>query len=220
MFPTPCCTRYCALPAPDLSHEQGLLATGATLVAGIDEVGRGALAGPVSVGVVLVGAATPPPPRGVNDSKLLTAAARSRLAPLLAAWPVASAVGHAWPAEIDEHGIVAALTLAAERGLAAVTAVVGQGPDAAILDGTHNWLAGRVGGVETLVKADQRCASVAAASVLAKVERDALLAKLARSHPAYGWDTNRGYGSAAHRQALREHGPTRHHRLSWNLGIG
>ena len=101
--------------SPTLRHERALLGNGARLVAGMDEVGRGALAGPVSVGVVVVDAATRTAPQGLTDSKLLTAAARESLVPQVRRWGVAWAVGHAGPAEIDAHGIVAALRLAGRR---------------------------------------------------------------------------------------------------------
>ncbi len=221
---------------PDLRQERGMLRDGARLVAGMDEVGRGALAGPVSVGVVVVDLATKPCPQGLTDSKLLTAAAREALVPLARSWSLAWAVGHAGPAEIDAHGIIGALRLAGRRALAQARRDVGD-VDAVLLDGKHDWLSrpsavdlfeafdldpvedGHVvePRVRTLVKADLQCASVAAASVLAKVERDGLMTSLARQYPAFGWDQNKGYGAASHVEALREHGPTPQHRRSWRL---
>ncbi|WP_130416843.1 ribonuclease HII [Xylanibacterium ulmi] len=223
-----------ARKTPTLRFERALVAGGARLVAGMDEVGRGALAGPVSVGVVVVDAATRTAPKGVADSKLLTPAAREALVPHLRRWPVAWAVGHAGPAEIDAHGIIAALRLAGWRALAQVRRVCGD-VDAVLLDGSHDWLSrGQADlfeaagldaatapevepAVRTMVKADLQCASVAAASVLAKVERDLLLTNLARQYPAYAWDQNKGYSAPAHIQALRVHGTTPQHRRSWNL---
>ena len=220
---------------PTLRTERALITGGARLVAGMDEVGRGALAGPVSVGVVVVDAATPTAPKGVADSKLLTPAARHALVPRLQRWPVAWAVGHAGPAEIDAHGIIAALRIAGRRALAQVRRVCGD-VDVVILDGSHDWLRRpsldlfeltdelEVAGapevdpaVRTMVKADLQCASVAAASVLAKVERDMLLTRLARQYPVYSWDQNKGYSAPAHLDALRRHGTTPQHRRSWNL---
>ena len=220
---------------PSLRTERALIANGARLVAGMDEVGRGALAGPVSVGVVVVDAATRTAPKGVADSKLLTPAARDALVPQLQRWPIAWAVGHAGPAEIDAHGIVAALRLAGRRALSQVRRVCGD-VDVVILDGSHDWLSRPamdlfdvadevdVAGapdvdpaVRTLVKADLTCASVAAASVLAKVERDMLLTRLARQYPVYAWEQNKGYSAPAHLEALRRHGTTPQHRRSWNL---
>ncbi|GIG21831.1 hypothetical protein Cch01nite_25550 [Cellulomonas chitinilytica] len=224
-------------PGPHLRHERLLLREGATLVAGMDEVGRGSLAGPVSVGVVVVDAGTRSAPRGVADSKLLTPAARTALLPALGRWGLARAVGHASAAEIDDLGIIAALRLAGSRALSAVVEVVGH-VDVVLLDGSHDWLtppaavpdlfaavedvvAAPVPRVRMRVKADRTCASVAAASVLAKCERDALMVGLAPHHPAYRWDENKGYASPDHLAALRELGPSELHRRSWRLpGVG
>lgn len=219
--------------APGLAVERGLLAAGARTVGGMDEVGRGALAGPVTVGVVV-----PPPGArrgvpGLRDSKLLTPARRRALVPRILAWCAASGVGHASPREVDALGLTAALRLAGRRALAAATAT-GTPPDVVLLDGTHDWLSlpgalylpgdegsadapDWTGRVVTRVKADLVCASVAAASVLAKVERDAIMAELGAHWPQYGWGSNKGYGAAAHRRALAEQGPTPHHRLTWQL---
>lgn len=222
-------------PVPHLRHERALLRTGLRYVAGMDEVGRGSLAGPVSVGVVVVDAATRSAPRGVADSKLLTPAAREALLPSLGRWGVARAVGHASPAEIDERGIVAALRLAGTRALRDVLEVV-EHVDAVVLDGSHDWLTppapdlfgtqselfgppqdADVPAVHLRVKADRSCATVAAASVLAKCERDALMVRHAAAHPLYRWDENKGYASPEHLAALRELGPTPLHRRSWRL---
>jgi len=191
-----------SVPVPHLLIERELLAGGARIVVGMDEVGRGALAGPVSVGVVAVDAQTPEGPRGVADSKLLTPAARTALLPALATWGVARAVGHASAAEIDRFGIIGALRLAGRRALAGLAIPV----DVVLLDGKHDWLtppaqagffdadadadadaaddlaAGFGAVVHTRVKADLTCASVAAASVLAKCERDALMCALSAEH--------------------------------------
>jgi len=217
--------------APHLRHERVLLRDGARLLAGMDEVGRGSLAGPVSVGVVVVDVSTRSAPKGVADSKLLAPAARTRLLPALNRWGLARAVGHASAAEIDEIGIIAALRLAGTRALTEVAAVVGP-VDVVLLDGSHNWLSrpaqadlfslddevdGPAPRVHTKVKADRTCASVAAASVLAKCERDAMMVRLADEHPAYRWDENKGYASPEHVAALREHGPSVLHRRSWRL---
>ncbi|MEU4364058.1 ribonuclease HII [Promicromonospora sp. NPDC023987] len=217
---------------PTLRQERALLASGARLVAGMDEVGRGALAGPVSVGVVVVDAATRTGPKGVADSKLLTPAAREAIAPAVRSWAVAWGVGHAGPAEIDEIGIIAALRKAGRRALAQVRLLCGD-VDVVVLDGKHDWLTTPSldlfaaadalddgvpePAVRTLIKADMTCTSVAAASVLAKVERDAILVELAQRHPEYAWDQNKGYSARAHMDALGLHGPTPQHRRSWNL---
>ncbi|ROS28090.1 RNase HII [Cellulomonas sp. PhB150] len=222
-----------ARPGPHLRHERVLLRTGARLVAGMDEVGRGSLAGPVSVGVVVVDVTTRSAPRGVADSKLLTPLARTALLPALSRWGTARAVGHASAAEIDEIGIIAALRLAGTRALATVAERVGP-VDVVLLDGSHDWLtppaqaslfdeAASADGprVHMRVKADRTCASVAAASVLAKCERDAMMAALAPEHPAYRWDENKGYASPDHLAALATLGPSVLHRRSWRLpGVG
>ncbi|OCI31293.1 ribonuclease HII [Oerskovia enterophila] len=221
---------------PTMRHERSMLDSGARFVAGMDEVGRGALAGPVSVGVVVVDLTTGAFPEGLTDSKMLTPAAREALLPAVRDWGLAWAVGHAGPAEIDAHGIVAALRLAGRRALAQVRRSLGP-VDAVLLDGKHDWLTRPTvdlfeafdldpeddlealpdPAVRTLVKADLQCASVAAASVLAKCERDGLMTGLARQYPAYGWDGNKGYGAAVHVEALKAHGPTPQHRRSWRL---
>ncbi|MDQ1293464.1 MAG: ribonuclease, partial [Actinomycetota bacterium] len=123
-------------PVPTLREERRLLRSGHSLVAGMDEVGRGALAGPVCVGVVVVDLRTPTAPAGVRDSKLLTPTARQSLVPALRGWARAHAVGHAEPEEIDGLGIIGALRLAGRRALAALS----DPPDCVLLDGSHDWL--------------------------------------------------------------------------------
>ncbi|WP_426561424.1 ribonuclease HII [Angustibacter sp. McL0619] len=213
--------------APSLRTERSLLRDGCLLLAAVDEVGRGALAGPASVGIVLVDATVRTAPSGVRDSKLLTPAARQALVPRIHRWALASAVGHAGPDEVDAVGILGALRAAARRALAALPAV----PDLVLLDGSHDWLTDPTSDgllafaedavftppVRTMVKADLKCSSVAAASVLAKVERDAMMTALAPSFPDYGWDVNKGYATPEHLAALTELGACEHHRRSWRL---
>lgn len=212
---------------PTLREERRLLRVGGhSLVAGIDEVGRGALAGPVSVGVVVVAETTRSAPAGLRDSKLLTPAARAALAPALRRWAPAWAVGHAEPEEIDAVGILVALRLAGRRALAQLALV----PELVLLDGSYDWLSVRPTQeslfeldhvaeppVRTLIKADLRCAAVAAASVLAKTTRDAIMVERAGEHPRYGWRENKGYSAPEHLDALARHGPCDQHRLSWRL---
>ncbi len=220
---------------PSLRVERALQRDGHRLLAGMDEVGRGALAGPVSVGVVVIDEASRSAPRGVKDSKLLTPANRERLVPRIERWARAYAVGHASAGEIDAVGIIAALRLAGGRALAGI-ADAGIVPDLVILDGNHDWLTaptevgllafagGHPGAstppVATRIKADLTCSSVAAASVLAKVTRDRMMVALAIEHPAYGWEVNKGYGAPEHLAALRVQGPCVHHRRSWRLPLG
>ncbi|HET7661419.1 MAG TPA: ribonuclease HII [Oryzihumus sp.] len=214
---------------PSLRVERELQRQGHRVLAGMDEVGRGALAGPVSVGVVVIDETCRTAPQGVKDSKLLTHLARERMVPRIERWALAHAVGHASPEEIDAIGIMAALRLAGTRALAALPVT----PDLVILDGNHDWLTDpeRVGllgllddgtgpatpPVTTMVKADMKCSSVAAASVLAKVERDAIMVRLAAGSPAYSWELNKGYSAPEHLAALEQHGPCEHHRRSWRL---
>lgn len=214
---------------PSLRTERVLQREGYRLLAGMDEVGRGALAGPVSVGVVVIDESCRSAPTGVKDSKLLTALARERMVPRIERWCIAYGVGHASPAEIDEIGIMGGLRLAGLRALG----LLGLVPDLIILDGNHDWLTapGEVGllafadgaegpstpPVRTMIKADLRCSSVAAASVLAKVARDRLVVERSGEFPMYGWAGNKGYSAPEHMEALRVHGPSEYHRRSWNL---
>ncbi|CAI3800055.1 ribonuclease HII [Pseudarthrobacter sp. MM222] len=217
--------------APTLDYERRFRSSGARLVAGIDEVGRGALAGPVSVGIAVVDLTDQKLLADVRDSKLLKVADRERLVPVVRSWSVASAVGHASAGEIDSLGIIGALRLAGTRAWLSVLAA-GVTPDVVLLDGSHNWLSpasqpslfddgpaepGCDAPVHTLVKADMQCLSVAAASIIAKVERDNQMCQLHTEYPAFGWDENKGYGTAAHKDALRAAGPTPYHRVSWQL---
>lgn len=223
--------------APTRVLERELLTAGHTVVAGMDEVGRGALAGPVSVGVAVVDATTGRMPAGLRDSKLLRPEAREKLLAPIRRWCVSGAVGHALPSEIDRFGIIAALRLAGTRGLTALRES-GVVPDLVILDGSHDWLTppGSLVGqpttapglfaapeppaVRTQVKADLRCAVVAAASVLAKCERDAMMVARHSDYPAFGWESNKGYSAPEHLAALRAHGPCEEHRRSWALPTG
>ncbi len=198
--------------------ELELLASGASLVIGMDEVGRGAIAGPVYVGVCVVTDQTPDSPAGLRDSKLLSAPRREALAPLVRDWAIV-ACGSASAAEIDEHGISACLGLAGKRALIALhDAGVQVGEAVVVLDGSHNWLTPALPSplrVITRTKADRDCAVVAGASVVAKVERDTVMVSLDADLPAYGWAGNKGYGSAGHFDAIAEHGATDHHRRTW-----
>ncbi|WP_406863541.1 ribonuclease HII [Streptomyces sp. HUAS MG47] len=186
--------------------------TGAKIVAGVDEVGRGAWAGPVTVCAAVTGLRRPP--EGLTDSKLLTPKRRDELALVLEEWVTAYALGDASPEEIDELGMTAALRLAAVRALDGLPVR----PDAVILDGKHDYL-GSPWTVRTVIKGDQSCVAVAAASVIAKVRRDAMMAELGtgagEDYADYGFGANAGYPSPVHKAALEERGPTPYHRLSW-----
>lgn len=198
---------------PDLRTEKTLLRGGVGRLAAMDEVGRGSLAGPVSIGVVVVTPAIGRVPVGVRDSKLLTPAARRALVNPIRRWAGEFAVGHASSVEIDAVGIIGGLRLAALRALAQLDTV-----DAILLDGNYNYLLGSIETpVHTRIKGDMTCAGVAAASVLAKTERDAMMVDLDPAHPAYGFAVNKGYSTPEHIEALREHGPSAAHRRSWRL---
>ncbi|HET7761141.1 MAG TPA: ribonuclease HII [Phycicoccus sp.] len=214
--------------SPSLRVERALQRDGHRVLAGMDEVGRGALAGPVSVGVVVIDETCRTAPQGVRDSKLLQPHARERMVPRIQRWALAHAVGHASAEEIDAIGIIAALRLAGTRALAACPVR----PDLVILDGNHDWLTAPedVGllafaheesvttpPVTTMVKADLKCSSVAAASVLAKVTRDRIMVELGAETTGYGWVENKGYAAPEHLDALRRLGPSPWHRRSWRL---
>ncbi|HKY75030.1 MAG TPA: ribonuclease HII [Acidimicrobiia bacterium] len=205
-------TRAKRVAPPKLRVEQGYFDAGAQLVCGIDEVGRGAWAGPVTVGAVVIGS-EPKRIQKVRDSKELTLGQREALFPKIVGWALASAVGHASSAECDDLGMTAALRLAAERALAAL-AVDGCVPDRIILDGNHDYLR-RPDQVQTVIDGDALCLSVAAASIVAKVTRDRIMAAEAECYPGYDFESNRGYRSYRHRCALLGYGPTAIHRRSW-----
>ncbi|MCX4547740.1 ribonuclease HII [Streptomyces sp. NBC_01500] len=198
---------------PTHTVERSLRATtGAKIVAGVDEVGRGAWAGPVTVCAAVTGLRRPP--TGLTDSKLISPKRRTALAGLLESWVTAYGLGDASPEEIDALGMTAALRLAAVRALDALPVR----PDAVILDGKHDYL-GLPWRVRTVIKGDQSCIAVAAASVIAKVRRDAMMAELATHSDVcagFAFDANAGYPSPAHKAALEERGPTPYHRLSWS----
>jgi ribonuclease HII len=191
--------------------ERELGGAGAGVLAGVDEVGRGAWAGPVVVCAVVARPGFPEPPAGLTDSKRLTAKRRAELAAELPGWVAAFALGSASHEEIDTLGMTAALRLAAKAALSRLP----RRPDTVLLDGKHDYI-GAPWRVRTAVKADLRSASVAAASVIAKEYRDALMAKLGDQYPDFAFADNAGYPAPAHQQALAAHGPTDYHRLSWS----
>ena len=190
---------------PTLSLERELWEAGAGVVVGMDEVGRGAWAGPL-----MVGAAVLPNDRRVykvRDSKMLTDGEREQLFDRVAGWCRAWAVGHASPAECDGLGMSEAQRLAARRALAEL----GLPADAVLLDGTWDF----VGGARCIAGGDGSCLSIAAASILAKVTRDRLMRAEAEHYPAYWFESNKGYPGPRHRAALQWLGPSAIHRRSW-----
>jgi len=208
--------------APKLTLERKLLGE-YDLVISLDEVGRGALAGPVVVGAAVMDAAGARRrvPEGLRDSKLVTEKLRPSVAARAAAWVQASGTGWASAAEVDAVGIMGALGLAASR---AIDAVVGQGVHLegalVILDGNHDYVSRAHPvplQVRSVIKGDRDCASVSAASVIAKVARDTYMGELHSDHPVYQWNRNKGYASAEHRAAIRASGLSAFHRSSWAI---
>jgi ribonuclease HII len=195
--------------APTRKIEQELWAAGHETVVGIDEVGRGAWAGPL-----MVGAAVLPRDRrvlGVRDSKLLTEADRERLFDRVAAWCLSWSVGAVSQEECDELGMAAAQRLACRRAVEALTVE----PDVAVSDGKWDFVSPTVPHVEMRVRADRHCLSVATASILAKVVRDREMRRLAESYPHWSFDTNKGYPCPVHKAALQGFGPSAIHRRTW-----
>jgi ribonuclease HII len=180
------------------------------VVCGIDEVGRGAWAGPVSVAAVVPG---PEHLRGIRDSKLLARPARERASEAVQRWAVAVGIGHASHEECDELGMTGALRAAGLRALAQLDAQ-GFAPDRIVLDGNHDYL-GLGARVTTVVKGDATCLSVAAASCVAKVTRDRMMREEAEHYPPYGFESNVGYPAPVHKAALAGYGPSAIHRRSW-----
>ena len=192
---------------PDFSFERAAMARGARVVAGVDEVGRGPLAGPVTAAAVVLDLSMLPV--GLNDSKKLSLATRTRLEAEIAA-TARVGIGHAEVEEIDRLNILRASHLAMERAVAALPVA----PDHLLIDG--NLIpAGLTGPAEAIVKGDGRSLSIAAASIMAKMCRDRIMVDLAQQHPGYGWERNAGYPTAEHRARLKSHGVTPFHRRSF-----
>ena len=195
--------------APTRSLEKDLWAEGHEVIVGLDEVGRGAWAGPLAVGAAIL-------PRdrrvnGVRDSKMLTEPERERLFNRLTAWCAAWAVGVVSQEECDELGMAPAQKLAARRAIEGLSL----SPDAAVVDGKWDFVSPHVPRVIRRVKADRDCLSVAVASVLAKVVRDREMRVLADHYPQWAFDSNKGYPCPVHKAALQGYGPSSIHRRTW-----
>ncbi len=188
-----------------MSFEKAAWDRGFVRVAGVDEVGRGPLAGPVLAGAVILEVV----PDGLNDSKKLTAARREALADQINATAHVG-IGRAEVEEIDRLNILRASQLAMVRAVAALPV----SPDYLLIDG-HLIPDGLPVPAEAIVKGDGRSASIAAASIVAKIRRDAEMFALAQQHPGYGWDRNAGYPTAEHKEGLKSHGVTPFHRRSF-----
>lgn len=205
---------------PDLSRERHCLATRGGLAVGLDEVGRGALAGPVVAAAVVLDprpeASVERDLAGVDDSKRLTAPRRQALAPRIRAMALAHGIGEASAQEVDRLGISEANALAMRRALAALRPPR-PAPVLALVDGRP--LRGCPVPQEAIVGGDHKSLSIAAASILAKVHRDRLMEAMAATLPGYGFEQHKGYGTAAHRQAIARQGPSGEHRVSWRLVV-
>ena len=195
-------------------------------VIGIDEVGRGAVAGPVAVGAFVLDLKTLDVgkiPTKLQDSKLMTERSREAVFEELSLWQPGFAVGMVEAREIDSHGIVASLAESAVRALKQLAEIdevkqaLADNQVHILLDGTHNWLESVVSRIPITVraKADRDCVSVAAAACLAKVTRDRLMVAVSSEFPGYDLDGHKGYASASHIQAIRTLGPSPIHRVSW-----
>ena len=216
----------------NLNLEKTLFSKGAKLVAGMDEVGRGCLAGPVYVGITVLNqdlANDDLVPTGLTDSKELTKIEREEILPKVKSWVLEHSVGKASNSEIDEIGLTRALRRAGRRALNALE----NKPDYLILDGKHNWLMPEKESLDifdevvddgpisaslkivNLIKADLICSSVAAASIVAKVARDQVMNELSEEFPEYLWHENKGYAAPDHLLAIKKYGPTKYHRISW-----
>ena len=193
--------------SPGLRHERALWEKGVAVVAGMDEVGKGAWAGPLTVGAAIV-----PKERRiykVRDSKLLTEAEREAMFDRIANWCEAWAVGHASHSECDELGMSAAQRLAAQRALDGLGVPV----ERVLLDGKWDFVGG--GRAQTMVRGERESLSIAAASILAKVTRDRMMRELTTHYPQYWFEENKGYPCHRHRSALQAMGPSAVHRRSW-----
>ena len=200
---------------PDILFEKEIWSGGIQYIAGLDEAGRGALAGPVAVGaVILPGEKTLPPSTlsGARDSKQMTPLERETLAPRIREAALAWAVGYATPEEIDLQGIVRATRLAALRALHQFTLT----PQYLLTDFRLELPQLDIP-QRSLVRGDARCLSIACASILAKTERDALMRELEAQYPGYGLGQNKGYGTLAHRSALKRLGASSIHRRTFHV---
>jgi ribonuclease HII len=193
--------------SPNLTVERRMWDLGHEVVVGVDEVGRGAWAGPISVGAVVV-------PRNsrvykIRDSKMLTEREREALFDRVADWCVAWSVGHASHAECDALGMSTAQRLAARRALEGL----GVRPDRVLIDGNWDFIGGR--NTTKIVKGDATTVSISAASVLAKVTRDRIMRAEAEHYPAFNFEGNKGYPCPIHKAALQAWGPSTLHRRTW-----
>jgi len=208
-------------PFPTTQLERRLLSEGAEFVIGLDEVGKGAWAGPLVIGAAVLSRevidADDGAQRlgGARDSKQIAEKKREAMFDVVASGCAAWSIGAASHQECDELGMNEAQRLAARRALAALGNNVEVARATAIIDGRWDFVSPHVARVETMVKADAQCLSVAAASVVAKVSRDRQMRELSIRHPHWSFESNKGYPCPKHRRGLAEHGPSELHRVSW-----
>ena len=187
--------------------EDGLYASGMQVICGVDEAGRGPLAGPVCAAAVILPSHLEIP--GLNDSKKLTDKRRRELYPAILEKALGYGIAFADHKEIDEINILQATYLAMERALDQLSVK----PDIALIDGNRAKNFGLQ--VQTVVKGDSLSANIAAASILAKVTRDDVMLQMAESYPQYGFEVHKGYGTKAHYEALAQYGPCPIHRMTF-----
>lgn len=193
--------------APGLARERALWSEGHDVVVGLDEVGKGSWAGPLTVGAAVV-----PKDRRINkirDSKMLTESEREAMFDRIAGWCEAWSVGHASAQECDELGMSDAQRLATKRALDGLGLPVYR----VLLDGNWDFVGGGI--AERIVKGDASCLSIAAASILAKVTRDRIMRDMAPAYPSYDFERNKGYPCPRHKASLQAFGPSAIHRRSW-----
>ncbi|MFN8015495.1 MAG: ribonuclease HII [Acidimicrobiia bacterium] len=198
---------------PGNEIEQKLIVAGKTVCA-MDEVGRGAWAGPLVIACVIPGAGTI---EGVRDSKKISIKKREQLSEKIWAWAKTIGIGATSNEEIDKYGLGRCLTIAAIRALENIDKLFK--PDYVLLDGSHNFIKNNSYEVQTIVKGDNISHAIAAASIVAKVYRDNIMSstECIDKYGVYGFEKNKGYPSPAHRQALSQYGPCDMHRVSWNI---
>jgi ribonuclease HII len=192
---------------PGLAAEQGLWDAGAAVVVGVDEVGKGSWAGPLSVGAAVIPTGGRMP--GIRDSKQLSEPRREGLFDAIAGWCTAWSVGHASAEECDLLGMSAAQRLAARRAIEGLNVVA----DRYLVDGRWDFVGSQK--TTTIVRGDASSLSIASASILAKVTRDRMMRTESSHYPAYGFERNKGYPAPVHRAALAAFGPTPIHRTTW-----
>lgn len=197
----------------DLSYENRFRAQGYAAIVGVDEVGRGALAGPVVAAAVMLPEDPQRIPPGINDSKKLSRLQREALFPRIVESAVAFGIGAASRAEIDTMNILQATLTAMARAVRELTKSLGRDCDLLLVDGRERCPV--IVRQECIINGDALCMSIAAASILAKVTRDQLMLKLHDDFPLFGFDRHVGYGTNEHRMALQQFGPCAEHRISF-----